>query len=68
MMLNQFSKKLAKHIIQSQFFQTRSSYAIIQINPQPKKIDLIQLQKQYGSIIASTLRLETEILAEHQKK
>jgi len=60
-------KKIRKHIAQPKFFQTRSSYIMIQVDPQPKKINPTQLQEQYGNIIASTLRFETEALAEYQK-
>jgi len=60
-------KKIRKNIVQPKFFQTQSSYIMIQVNPQPKKIDLVQLQKQYGGVIASMLRFETEALAEYQE-
>jgi len=60
-------KKICKHIVQPKFFQTRSSYIMIQVDPQPKKVNPAQLQEQYGNIIASTLRFETEALAEYQK-
>ncbi len=60
-------KKISKEIVQPKFFQTHASYIVIQVDPQPEKIDLIRLQKQYGSIIASTLRFETETLSEYQK-
>jgi len=30
-------KKIRKHIAQPEFFQTRSSYVMIQVDPQPKK-------------------------------
>ncbi len=59
--------KIEPFITQPKFFQTRSSYNIIQVNPQPKKIDLAQLQKQFGALIASTIRFETEVLSEYQK-
>lgn len=60
-------KKIEPHITQPKFFQTSASYVIIQIDPQPAALDLTQLQKEYGSTIASTLRFETEILSEFQK-
>lgn len=59
--------KIEPFIIQPKFFQTKSSYVIIQVDPQPTALDLTQLQKEYGSTIASTLRFETEILSEFQK-
>ncbi len=60
-------KKIEPFITQAKFFQTRSSYNIIQVNPQPKQIDLVQFQKQFGSLIASTIRFETASLSEYQK-
>lgn len=60
-------KKIEPFIIQPKFFQTNASYVIIQVDPQPTALDLTQLQKTYGSTIASTLRFETEILSEFQK-
>lgn len=59
--------KIEQFIIQPKFFQTSASYIIIQVDPQPAVLDLTQLQKEYGSTIASTLRFETEILSEFQK-
>ncbi len=60
-------KKIEPFITQPKFFQTRSSYNIIQVNPEPKKLDLAQLQKKFGAIIASTMRFETETLSEYQR-
>jgi len=60
-------RKIEPFIIQPKFFQTSASYVIIQVDPQPAALDLTQLQKEYGSTIASTLRFETEILSEFQK-
>ncbi len=60
-------KKIEPFTIQPKFFQTSASYVIIQVDPQPTALDLTQLQKAYGSTIASTLRFETEILSEFQK-
>jgi len=60
-------KKIEPFIIQPKFFQTNASYVIIQVDPQPTALDLTQLQKTYGTTIASTLRFETEILSEFQK-
>lgn len=60
-------KKIEPFITQPKFFQTSASYVIIQVDPQPTMLDLAQLQKEYGSTIASTLRFETEILSEFQK-
>ncbi len=60
-------KKIRKCIVQPKFFQTQSSYIMIQVDPQPKKINLTQLQKQYGNAITSMLRFETKALADYQK-
>lgn len=60
-------KKIESYIIQPKFFQTCASYIIIQVDPKPASLDLTQLQKEYGSTIASTLRFETEILSEFQR-
>lgn len=60
-------KKIEPFVTQPKFFQTSASYVIIQVDPQPTVLDLTQLQKEYGSTIASTLRFETEILSEFQK-
>jgi hypothetical protein len=60
-------KKIVPFIAEPRFFQTSASYVVIQVDPQPVALDLMQLQKEYGSTIASTLRFETEILSEFQK-
>jgi len=60
-------KKIKKQITQPKFFQTRSAYVIIQIDPEPDIIDIKALQEEYGSIITSTLRFEVQALAEEQK-
>ncbi len=59
-------RKIEPFIKKAKFFQTRSSYNIIQINPE-SRINVTELQQQFGSIIASTLRFETESLSEYQK-
>lgn len=60
-------KKIEPFISQPQFFQTRASYNILQVNPQSTQMDLAQFKQQFGSIIASSLRFETESLSEYQK-
>ncbi len=54
------------YIAKAHFYQTRSSYTIIQIAPEPD-ININQLKEQYGGVIASTLRFETQTLAEYTK-
>jgi len=60
-------KLIEPYIVNPKLFDVRSSYIAIQINPQPTQINVSELQEQYGSIIASTLRFETEWLSEEQK-
>jgi hypothetical protein len=60
-------RKIHPFITQPKFFQTSAAYIIVQVDPQPARLDLTQLQKEYGSTIASILRFETEILSEFQK-
>ncbi|MCX5922593.1 MAG: hypothetical protein NTX86_04685, partial [Candidatus Dependentiae bacterium] len=55
------------HINKPYFYQTRSSYSVIQINPEPEAISITSLKELYGGIIASTLRFESKTLAEYQK-
>lgn len=57
-------KNAVKH---ARFFHLRKSYLLIQVQPEPQVIDAINLKEVYGSVIASTLRFETETLSEYQK-
>jgi len=59
--------KIKKHVIKPKFFHTRASYLIIQVDPQPDKIDVQTLKEKYGGVIASMVRFETETLSEYQK-
>lgn len=60
-------KKIEQYVAVPKFFQTRSSYSIIQVDQEPNKISVADLQKQFGSTIASLVRFETETLSEYQK-
>jgi hypothetical protein len=60
-------KKIQKYITKPKFFQTSSSYIVVQIDPVPEKINPKDLKDQFGGVIASTLRFETETLSEEQK-
>lgn len=61
-------KKIKNFIKKPNFFQMRSSYLIIQVDPQEKVFtDTVQLKTTYGSMIASMLRFETESLSEIQR-
>lgn len=65
----------AKHVFnriyscigKARFFHTNASYIVIQVDQTTDGIDGMMLQKEFGSIIASTLRFETETLSEEQK-
>ncbi|HEV2916855.1 MAG TPA: hypothetical protein VGW78_03850 [Candidatus Babeliales bacterium] len=61
-------KKVEHQVVKANFFDIRSTYVLIQVNPQPDRLDLKQFQSEYNNIIASTLRFETEILSEEQTK
>jgi len=60
-------KEIKQCISKPSFFHTRSSYLLLQVDPQPEKINTPTLKKEYGGPIASALRLETERLSEYQK-
>jgi len=59
--------KIKSHITNAKFFQTQSSYVVIQLDPMPTGVTIDVLKKKYGGVIASMLRFETETLSEHQK-
>lgn len=58
---------IKQHIVKPKFFQARASYLVIQVNPEPEKLDVITLKAEYGGIIASMLRFETKTLSEYQR-
>jgi hypothetical protein len=60
-------KNIRPFIAKPHFFHTRSSYVLIQVDPQPNLLDMVKLKDTYGGVIASTLRFETETLSENQK-
>lgn len=53
-------------IKQPRFFHLRKSYLSIQVNPRPELPDAVQFKEQYGTMIASMVRFETESLAQDQ--
>jgi len=57
-------KKIKPFITKPKFFHLRTSYPVIQVDPQ---IDAPLIKEQFGNIIASLLRFETESLSEYQK-
>ncbi len=60
-------KKIKKFVTKPEFFHTKSSYMVIQVDTHPKKIDIATLKEQFGGVIAATLRFETKTLSEYQK-
>lgn len=60
-------KKIKPHIKKPNFFSTRSSYLVIQVDPTDEFSDTVHFKQQFGSMIASMLRFETESLSEVQR-
>ena len=60
--------KIKRYIYQAKFFQHRTSYVVIQVDPNKSITDINELRTQYGGIISSMLRLEDVHLSEEQKK
>ncbi len=60
-------KAIKKFTKASKFFLTKSSYVVIQVDPEPSHIDTVELKKQYSNTIVSMLRFETQTLSEYQK-
>jgi len=60
-------KKIKPHIMRPNFFHNRSSYVVIQVDQIPDKISIDAFKKEFGGIVASMLRFETETLSEYQK-
>ena len=60
-------KKIKKCISKPKFFQMKSSYLVVQVDPQPQTIDVKTLQQHYESVIASLLWFEHTTLSEYQK-
>lgn len=60
-------QKIKPFIKQPRFFHLRASYLLVQVDPEPEKIDIVQFKHDYGNLIASLLRFETETLSEYQK-
>jgi hypothetical protein len=49
------------------FFNLKTSYFAIQVNPRPDEMAPFEFKEQYGSKIASLLRLEQKALSAYQK-
>ncbi len=60
-------KKIKPFIKKSNFFSTQSSYLVIQVDTEDAFSDVVHFKQQYGSMIASMLRFETESLSEIQR-
>ncbi len=60
-------KNIKPFIVNPKFFHLRTYYPVTQVNPELTRIDMTKLKDQYGGIIASLLRFETESLSEYQK-
>lgn len=60
-------KKIESEVSKARFFQTHTSYMIIQLDPIPDKLDVQELKKVFGGLIVSTLRFEQVALSEEQK-
>lgn len=59
--------RIKKFVTQPVFFQTRSSYIVIQVNPQHDLISLSEIKERFGGTITSMLRFETDSLSEYLK-
>jgi len=60
-------KKIETAINKPRFFQTHTSYVVIQVDPVPTKMDVQELKNIFGGLIVSTLRFEQVALSEKQK-
>jgi len=60
-------KQIKTAVKQPRFFHLRKSYVLIQVHTQTESFDAVKLKEEYGSVIASMLRFETETLSEYQK-
>jgi len=59
-------KRIKNSIRKPNFFHTKSSYLILQLNTVPD-MSASELKQEFGNIIASSLRFETEQLSEYQR-
>lgn len=60
-------KRIEGCIAQPKFFQAKSSYLVIQVDPEPGKVTIADLKEKCGGVIASALRFETQVLSPYQK-
>ena len=59
--------KIKPQISKPHFFETHSSYAMVQIDQQKDQYTIKEFQEKYNDIIASMMRFEVQALAEDQK-
>lgn len=59
--------KIKQFVKQARFFHLRNSYLVIQADIDAQISDTVRLKEEYGGLIASILRFETELLSEYQK-
>jgi hypothetical protein len=64
---NEVFNLLKKYTTQAKFYQTSSSYTVIQLNTHDTTLSAADLKRTYGGAIASLLRFEDESLSEYQK-
>lgn len=57
---------IKQYVKQARFFHLRTSYVVIQVDPQPE-LSVVNFKDLYAGVIASLLRFETENLSEYQK-
>lgn len=60
-------QKIKSFVIQPKFFHLRCSYDLIQVNTKPERNDVVQFKHDYGNVITSLLRFETETLSDYQR-
>lgn len=60
-------RKIKGQLKQPHFYLLRQSYVIVQVDPHPAITDTMILKEQFGGLIASILRFETETLSEYKK-
>lgn len=58
--------RIQPHIYKPRFFHTNATYIVIQVD-QKDSMDATVLQQDFGGIITSMLRFETQVLSEEQK-
>ncbi|MEX0849154.1 MAG: hypothetical protein WD055_02900 [Candidatus Dependentiae bacterium] len=62
-------KAIKNNVKKGKFFLTKSSYMVIQVDVENEdRITVDELKNQYGSVVASMIRFEKEMLSEYQIK